>query len=201
MAYEATYYPNVADETRAKIIALEAGMQTTGVDIALQKMPLWRIRGRVVMATGAAPRTFSLTLASKAGGTTAPSFGPPIARNQAGDFEVYGVAKGTYILVAQVTDGGTTLGAAKTIEVSDRHVDGITLQLEPTKEVTANIVMEDKTPANQMNSVNLTLNSVYGIGGAGMYQMDPGHETFRNLLPIPYTVIAPGRRCWLSFHQ
>jgi protocatechuate 3,4-dioxygenase beta subunit len=188
MEYPATYFPNAPDPGGAKPIALESGTQVTGVDITLQRVPLLRVRGKVVDPKGL-PQTFTVLLVAKGGDLHTRVGVLPITRRPDGSFEISGVTPGVYTLAAWVAEGGLTRAAAQTVEVRDKHLDGVTLELAPAHDVTANITVEEKTPINT-SGLFATLSSIDNTGNPSFGQNvnNDSKLTFRNLLPVPYTL-------------
>ena len=186
--YPATYFPNALDPGGAKPIALESGTQVAGVDITLRSVPLLRVRGRVVDPKGL-PQTFTVLLVAKNGDLHSQVGPPPITRRPDGSFEISGVTPGAYSLVAWVAEGGLTRAAAKSVEVRDRHLDGVTLELAAARDVTAKITIDEKTPMNT-SGVFATLSSIDSTGNPSFGQNlnNDSKLTFRNLLPVPYTL-------------
>jgi protocatechuate 3,4-dioxygenase beta subunit len=204
-----TYYPASLDATGAKPIVLESGAEVTGIDVKLQKTAAFQIRGRitglpaapsasngsVVTLPGATPQgragqgaVVTLYPAKTLIGITLPA-GSVYVRPD-GSFTIAGVLPGAYLLTARspaVNQNRLSAGVLA-IEVKDKHLDGIRVELKPASEVKASVEWEKATSV-PLNGLYINLQSAYPTGGGSSGQMDGENAmTFRNVLAIPYKV-------------
>jgi hypothetical protein len=106
--YVSTYYPNVTDMSLAAALNVQPGNEISGIDLAIERQQLYRVRGRVIdTRTDRPPQaaTFSVTSRSLTGGGFT-MFGGQNQRynNSDGSFELRDMAPGTYVIGAQVTE-------------------------------------------------------------------------------------------------
>jgi len=101
-----TYYPGTIDASQASLIDVRPGEELSGIDVAVSRQDLFRIRGRLIDSrTGQPPRTAAVTIVSR-GRTASPValFGSAAPYNPAdGTFELRDVAPGAYWVRATVT--------------------------------------------------------------------------------------------------
>jgi len=137
--YLDTFYPGSLDPEGSMGIQVQAGAETSGVDITFQKTRVFRVRGEVVDASGQPVREASIALTnSKTGGMLHMTSlgGPPVAN---GKFEVTGVIPGTYDLVAQVTRNSQTLYARQPVSVADRNITDIVIRIPESVDVAGRV--------------------------------------------------------------
>ncbi|HEV2245689.1 MAG TPA: carboxypeptidase regulatory-like domain-containing protein, partial [Terriglobia bacterium] len=141
-SYEPTYYPGVADPTQSSPVTVRAGDEFPDVDVALQRVPVFHVRGRVQDAVAnTSLRSARVDLAT----TLEPweEFGMAgTIRDANGDFDVDGVRPGTYDLIAQLSYKGIEYQARQKVTVTDSDVSGIRLVLTPGAMVTGVIQTE-----------------------------------------------------------
>jgi protocatechuate 3,4-dioxygenase beta subunit len=104
--YAPVYYPGTTSSGEAAPIALGVGEERTNVDFQLQRVPVARIEGLVVNATGQATQNVQLTLTSVQ--QPAPGAGAISARADAeGRFRLTNVPPGNYRLIARANVSAT----------------------------------------------------------------------------------------------
>jgi protocatechuate 3,4-dioxygenase beta subunit len=145
-----TYYPGVTDFKSALPLLVPDGADVVGIDINLRPAPAFRITGRVVSSlptnsTRSMSTAFYL-LPRDTGIPITPTF--PAFSNYStapGEFEIRGVLPGSYDLVATVPDGSGRLIPGKVrVEVGNRDVEGVALEIRPGVEVKAQVFLDGK---------------------------------------------------------
>jgi hypothetical protein len=168
--YIATFYPNAVDETAARPVDVEAGQQLPGIDIRLQKAPVFRISGKVNSIGGAAQRARILVM---------PRDGNVMSRmvltamgvitKEDGTFEIAGVPAGSYFVGAMGMQSGMTILAKAPVDVTRENVSGVTLDMGRLVTLTGKIHLPggaqqaDGKPLSPSN-VRIQLNVVEGMG-------------------------------------
>ncbi len=105
--YAPVYYPGTVAAAQAGTVAVGIGEERGNVDVQLQRMPMARLEGVIVNATGQAVQGLQVTLVSA---EAVPGIGGGSARADAeGRFRLTNVAPGSYRLVAR---GQTPIAAA-----------------------------------------------------------------------------------------
>ena len=160
------------------------GARVTGIDVTLARSRVFRVRGRVVSATGAGVGNASITLGQGGPGADLSGFGRHTApRNAAGEFEFPDVPPGSWEVAASQ---GEVLRGKLPVEVADADVDDVRLIVGPGGEVRGHVSVEgDKKPALTYTEVFLTAN-----GRSGWMPRLDADDTFtlRNLPAERHTV-------------
>ncbi|MGA3091182.1 MAG: carboxypeptidase regulatory-like domain-containing protein [Terriglobales bacterium] len=146
--YLTTYYPGTHDATQSSTVTLKAGGEMP-VNFLLVPSRAYRIRG-ILSGLGAADRP-SVELLSKAGDTYRTN-ATEIGRD--GQFEVRGVAPGSYVLRATAGSPTQPLSAREDVSVVAGDVDGIRLRLVPSFSISGHVRLE--AGSEDRNAVDLT---------------------------------------------
>ena len=127
--YGPSYYPGVEDASQASPITLRAGSEFPGVDLTLQRVGVFHIRGRVISSVSDLPlANMSVRLVARAESFASFGMGNRV-EDARGDFDIPSVRPGTYFLVTQLSVKGKWLQARQQVTVMDSDVDGIRLEL------------------------------------------------------------------------
>jgi protocatechuate 3,4-dioxygenase beta subunit len=134
--YLTTYYPGTFDAAQASVLAVKAG-DDMPVNLTLVPARTYRVRG---MVTGVPARQKpSVELISKAGDSyraNASEIGPD------GQFEVRGVAPGSYVLIARADSLLQSLSARQDINVVSGDVEGVKLTPQPSFTLSGHLRIE-----------------------------------------------------------
>ena len=140
--YLTTYYPDTFDPVQASVVALKAG-DDMPVNFTLSPARTYSVRG-IVTGMTAAERPDVLLL-SKSGDTyraNAADVGP------GGQFEVRGVAPGSYSLIATTGAPSQMLSARQDITVAGGDVDGVRLAPLPSFTLSGHLHVEGGSNGN-----------------------------------------------------
>lgn len=100
--YAPVYYPGTVSSAQAAPIGLGVGEERPNVDFQLQRVPMARVEGTVIMPAGVAAQNVQLVLTETS--QAAPAIGAQMARaDSEGRFRLTNVAPGNYRLVAGAT--------------------------------------------------------------------------------------------------
>lgn len=130
-AYATTYYPKALEAESAKPVEAAAGQEVAGADIVLQKDVAFSVKGRVIGRNGEAPAQFSVQARQADRPPGVGMMGSMMRMGQAGEFELLGLRKGVWNVVAQVQDPGQAspaLGVAR-VEIEDKNVEGVVIRI------------------------------------------------------------------------
>ena len=129
--YGPSYYPGVTDPSQASPITLRAGNEFPGIDLTLQRIGIFHIRGRVTGGIGKATLTNTmLQIVTRTEAMVSFGTGGRVTDAQ-GDFEFPGVRPGSYFLIARLSNKGNLYQARQPVTVTDSDVDGVQLVLTP----------------------------------------------------------------------
>jgi hypothetical protein len=200
--YVQFFYPGVTDPAQAAPVELQAGIEMNGVDFRLARMRTVRVRGRVV-AAAAGPkveRGIVVFLLPRGGMAAGPRNQNAIVDAQ-GNFEIRGVAPGSYLLTAFQSDRQRRFFARQPIDVGGSAIEGINLVLGPGLELSGRLRFEGGE--GKLDGLRVLLESLHGNfgGGGGAAQVKPdGTFTFQNLAADEYrfSVLALAEDCYVK---
>ena len=131
--FRPTFYPNVLAEAQAAPLAVEAGVEMSGIDFVLRRQPTVRVSGRIVDATGAAVSGRSdLALVTERDGWVNLSSISSVSSNSKGEFTFKAVPAGSYTLFADGPSGPIRSSGELKIQVGDRSVADLTVRVDLT---------------------------------------------------------------------
>jgi hypothetical protein len=147
--YVPTYYPGTTDLAAAAPLEVTAGGQLRDISLRLSKAHTVHVRGHVAYGEAEHPYVnVFLNPQNMMGG------GMPLRPAQAdpkGDFDIGGVAPGTYYVTAQFNDGQKMRQARTQVDVGTSNVEGVTLAVRPGVEVTGRVKVEDGSTVDLSN--------------------------------------------------
>jgi protocatechuate 3,4-dioxygenase beta subunit len=137
--YVTTYYPGTYDAMQASAVTLKAGDEMP-VNFTLVPARTYRVRGIVAGVTAAQKPVVELV--SKAGDSVRAS-----EVGTDGQFEVRGVAPGSYVVKASTPTESQSFTARQDVSVVAADVDGVELTPLPSFRLSGHLSVEGKTPA------------------------------------------------------
>jgi Carboxypeptidase regulatory-like domain len=129
-SYQPTYYPGVTDASQASPITLQAGNEFPDVDLTLQRVGTFHVRGRVINNLDTASGRTDVMLVTRREPFESFSFGNSVKDRQ-GDFDIPGVLPGLYYAVARFFANGKMFASRQPVTITDSDVNGIQLVLTP----------------------------------------------------------------------
>lgn len=192
--YVPFYYPGVTDPGQAAPLELRAGGEMQGVDFRLTRTRTVRVRGRVLnSASGKLERGIVVFLMPRGSGAlvAAPRTQNAVVDAQ-GNFEIRGVAPGSYTLTAFQADPQRRFFARQPVDAGAANVEGITLVLGPGLEIAGHVRFED--PGGKGDRVRVTLESRSGsvVGSATAVVRSDGTFSLQNVAADAYTLSIAG---------
>jgi protocatechuate 3,4-dioxygenase beta subunit len=180
--YRVQFYPDAAEAESARLVEVAAGAEVPGIDMKLQRVPAVRVRGKL---TGEEPggRAVLQLVPKKALSGLPPNFQQAI-RGPEGAFEFHAVRPGSYYLIAR--NPANSRFAVQSIEIGDKHIDGLTLELTGGREVRAAFKLENYGRGQIYFTL---LPTIAGLPAISQNVMDGDTMvTLSNVAPIPYTI-------------
>jgi hypothetical protein len=172
--YLPTFHPSTPDTSQASVVEVEAGAETSGIDVDLRQAHAVMVRGRI-MVDGPVKslRGIYVSLVPRAseGGYSLADYGGSV-QSDSGDFEIRGVPPGPYNITAFWNDGRRQLGARVPVEVSTANLEGVTLVLGSPITLTGTIRVEGGNPF-EFTRLGLMLQPIDGGMGGGNAQIKP----------------------------
>ena len=186
--YMPVYFPGGTDEQAAAGIDLTPGGEQTGLDFTLERVPLQRVRGRVVYEANGEPAMSARVQWISSTGASAPPndnilIGP---RSEGvaveccdGSFEL-ALPPGSYTLVAANNNINTRVG----VQVGYADVEGVVISLGQSFNIAGRVTFEGRTPSPaDLNALRISL---------AMNPPVPG------LVPNSYSTVLPNGSLTLS---
>jgi hypothetical protein len=184
--YTATFYPAARNISGATPIDLPPGGDIGGIDLRLQKIRLFHIRGKVAAySEGSQNMRAGLFMAHCEPGERGIISGTwNTIVSMDGTFDVPNVAPGSYCVTAQVNQDF----AHQTVTLSDRDLDNLTLTLAPAFQVKGSVAVEG-TPLDNLRNLTIMLGPVDTITGFAVGRVQPDNTfVVDNVRPLSYLV-------------
>lgn len=197
--YAATYYPGTVDPAAASPVEVAPGAEAR-IQIALQRVPTLRIRGRVVnpFATGRDRETFVALIERSPARWVVSYRSSPVLDDQ-GNFEIRGIVPGRYTLNAEWHRGEERRSGRKNLEVTE-NLDDVVVEITAGFELTGVLRVEGMTELNYADlRITLEPRDEDWIAGKSTTVKDDGSFTFRNVAPDHYRLAVHGapESCYL----
>jgi hypothetical protein len=199
-SYVTTYYPSATDESGARPIDLEAGQEMSGIEIRLRKARTYRVKGKVLAATGPLPVNMRVVLIPRE--SKVPPAGVGMAAGSSttdGTFEIVGVQPGSYFLAV----GPTPIAAGRIpLTVASENVENVVLGVEKAATLTGAVRVDGGPIPINLTSMRIQLVSIDGMpwSTTPVSPTNDGSFTVENLGPARYRVgvsnLPPGT--WLQ---
>ncbi len=169
-AYKRVFYPDVVDESKAKIVEVSEGSENTGIDITgIVYQPTFSIKGRIVDNESGLPVPsimVGLEILSgdkRIGGLNGQSFSDPDGR-----FVIENIPAGRYLVSAPSQASRADLpasdffGASPPFDIVDKDTSGIVVQAKRGASVSGFVALEnmkDTAAWNRLVALRLTIMS------------------------------------------
>ncbi len=184
-SYAPVYFPGTTDPQSATKVTVPKSGELNGIDIALQKVKSYRIRGSIVsnIPGESKPGRVYITLTPKSPGVPQTFNVMKSAQTQPdGKFEFRGVTPGAYEINANLFSGESYVGRQE-VTVAQDSVNGVIVTIEPGITLTGNIKM-DGDPKAAVGNIEVSLqreqSSPYGGAMYGKTK-DDGSFTLKNV--------------------
>jgi hypothetical protein len=159
-SYPVTYYPNTTDAAMAAKIVV-GGSEVTGIDAKLATRGV-KVRGKVIQADGKNTQLIVLLMPRSLSVMVGAILGPNTADQTSDEFELRGVAPGSYYLYA-ITRGNPPNGLEWVrfpLEVADKDIDDFNAAILPAGTIKGRIIVaEDATDAEKLDLSSVSLSA------------------------------------------
>jgi protocatechuate 3,4-dioxygenase beta subunit len=149
--YILTYYPGTYDATKAQSITVKSGEEIPSMDFMMRPTAVYRVRGRVINTIPDAKRVeHPLVFIVPRGGAMqndSTTFGPSNVVKKDGEFELPGVAPGSYTVQAEIFDGDQQHAVTQSVEIGNADLDGVQLVISKGFSISGH-VRWDGTPGH-----------------------------------------------------
>ena len=185
-AYVSTYYPSVTEQSMAAPVIVAMGGEAGRIDIHMVKVDSFRVKGHWDNAPTQGKMTL-MVLTPKGSGVLGMLSANRAQLNPDGSFEFRGVTPGDYELGA-TQDFISPMGGQMPVQVKDKHVSGLILQMPSTADVTGTFVVEGKD-GDKVNLKHLTAR----LNPADFVQINPPKGAADESGKFTWTAVIPGR--------
>jgi hypothetical protein len=160
-SYPVTYYPNTTDAAMAAKIVVGGGGEVTGIDAKLPSRGV-KVRGKVIQADGKNTRLIIFMMPRSPSVMVGAILGPNTTDQASDEFELRGVAPGSYYLYA-ITRGEPPNGLEWVrfpIEVADKDVDEFKAPITPAGTIKGHIIVnEDAAEPEKLDLTSISLSA------------------------------------------
>jgi len=187
-----TYFPGVTEGSRATRLQVKAGEEISGIDIPIQTVRVYAVRGRVNIPAGLKGDNVRLMMIRTDGGI---DMGRGTTAKADGSFEIEGVAPGKYRVMAMGMDpekGAAGMATAnQEVIVSGSDVEGVNITLGGGGLVTGMLRIEGTREIPKYTTVMLMDKDGVGFSGGGSAQVkEDGIFEMKGVSGGTYTVTA-----------
>ena len=189
-SYPPVYYPGANDPAAAIQVDVAAGSEVRGIDMTLHHVNTVRVRGKIPDL----PRGTPVRIIPR--GSAIPFLGGgPMAQiiSQEGDFEIRGVAPGSYVMLIDVQQNGKHRTFRHALEVGNAGLEGITIPIPPEAHIEGQIRVDGQGDINLgILSLQLPLRDPMPVGTPASPVKPDGSFGIENLAPDTYDVNVSG---------
>ncbi|HEV3375139.1 MAG TPA: carboxypeptidase regulatory-like domain-containing protein [Candidatus Acidoferrum sp.] len=144
--YVPTYYPGSPDPAKAATITVKPGDEIPSVDIQLQRVAAYKVRGRIYNSVTHRPgKGVSIMMLPRNNQVawSVLSF-ETVVQDKDGSFVLNDILPGSYTLSAYWFDEGKPYVAKQNIDVGNADVDGVTLTIAPGTTINGRVIWDGK---------------------------------------------------------
>jgi hypothetical protein len=178
-------------KTFTSAIDVAPGAEVRGMDVRLRKAKTFRVRGKILDTAGQPVGANTVLSMARRDDPSAMPFVGSMAMVKDGKFEMTDVAPGQYfVTVIQTGGGGGPVISRYPLNVAEKDLDGVAINLTTGFEVTATLTLggEATGAAGKLRSLHPMLMAIEGMPlmpGVGQWK-DDGTIQFKNVLPDRY---------------
>jgi hypothetical protein len=186
--YTNTYYPSTLDPAQATMVEVTQGGEVNGIDFQLRRVRTYRIRGKVLDATGQPLRQGFVTAMPADDGLMFMGFrgGAPL-RGPEGTFELAGLAPGAYNIMIQRGGGDPRMQQMFPVSLGQEHLNGVSIQLSAPMTLKGSVRAEgEDKPAVDFGTIRVLLEST------GPTVMTPGNNALVKENSFEFSGVNPG---------
>jgi hypothetical protein len=220
MGYAPVYYPGTTDPAAAATLNVGPGEERSGVDFALQLVPVARIEGTLVAPDGQPPQTAQVTM-TMSGSAALVRPNVQVRPTADGKFSATGVMPGHYTLSARAAPrgaapagpgsgrggaSGPALWGMVDIDVDGRDITGLVVQVQQGGTVSGRVTFEGASAPVSPSNVRVFLSPAQPsamMGSAPSMALSADNTfTIPGVAPGSYRVSAnafgmPGSAVWI----
>lgn len=192
--YVTTFFAGTIDPAGATPLEVGPG-QETSADLRMHRHLTVSIKGRVTDAANSEGRRPNVMLTSRTMGMSSSSMRPATV-DANGNFEIRGVAPGSYMLVAMSPQRGRLSVSRIPLDVGNSNIDSLSIQIQPSMQLSGRVRLDAQDPVNAGSlQLRLALRDPVGIMGPTTISTSvksDGTFTFNGVLADQYTLAISG---------
>jgi Carboxypeptidase regulatory-like domain len=188
--YPPVYYPGASEPTTAIQVDVAAGSEVRDIDMTLHRAHTVRVRGKIPDL----PRGTPVRIIPR-GSSFSFLGGGQMAQisSQEGDFEIRGVAPGSYVMLIDVQENGRHRSFRHALEVGNAGLEGITIPIPPDASVEGRVRVDGQGDINFGTlSVSLQLRDPTLMGMPTTHLKADGSFGIESVTPDSYDVNISG---------
>lgn len=196
-----TFYPGSTDASQATPIDIAVGGSAQGIDVRVLKARTFAVSGQIAgLPAAAGGRREGMVMLMPVNRAAGGGPGRGMLGGQwrpDGKFTVRGVPEGSYEVVAESFGPDGRMHGEAQVQVGDRNVDGVQVNLQPSFDLAGAIRLEGKETPGSLENAIVTLQpreriGRFGGGGSGARTGADGHFLLRQVLPGVFDVNVNG---------
>lgn len=158
------YHPDTSDDSKATIIEVTPGSETSGVDIVLGRSKLYTVSGRIIDAISGKPivgMMYGYGVPDPEGRGLTRSFSSGSTTNARGEFQLQRMSPGQYAAYAQQMSESDLYSDMAPFAITDRDVTGLIIKVHPGSLITGNVIIEDPggQPVPRVSDIQISFSS------------------------------------------
>jgi hypothetical protein len=201
--YVPTYYPGTPDPAKAATITVKPGDEIPSVDVFLQRVAAYKIRGRIYnMITHRPGKDVSIIMLPRNSQLAGSVFNFETAvLDKDGSFVLNDILPGSYTLSAFWFDEGKSYVAKQDIDVGKADVEGVTLTIAPGTNINGRVIWDGK-PSLESDELSISPYATeQGIDFGGAARVAPnGSFTLKDISEDTYHLSVNGmsKDCYIK---
>jgi hypothetical protein len=142
--YPETFHPDAGDASKASVVEVATGHETTDVDITVgSPLKIYEITGQlVVVETGALVPNVGLEIVTSENGKGSTQLGGAYSSNANGEFRIQGALPGHYVVAPENDRVSNTYGDSVSFDVRDADVTGLRIPMHSASTLTGVVTIE-----------------------------------------------------------
>jgi hypothetical protein len=163
----ATYYPSELDESKAGVVEVKPGEESSGIDILMRRVGVFTVRGTVASPPGVPAGNGWVMLTPKGAGGATPGLRLS-SIGAKGEFEIRDVEPGAYVISNLRLGVGQPIFQRQDVVVSAADVEGVHLTPVQGIALAGTVKMEGPAPENWPTVALAAPHQAADPGGIGM---------------------------------
>ncbi|HYL77225.1 MAG TPA: carboxypeptidase regulatory-like domain-containing protein [Bryobacteraceae bacterium] len=190
--YTTTFYPNTTNAENATQLNITPGAQITGLNMTLARVRTVRVKGHVNGSFPNAGRRNAMVMLLPRDNTGFMPRAMVRVLDAQGNFELRGVAPGSYMLRADYNNDNMRFSGRLQLDVGNSNIEGIELSLSPPGELKGKLVVEENgdLAGTRLNVLLQPKQNGAMMGNSRAQVQDDLNFQMNNVGPDPYDIVV-----------